>query len=268
MADGLGVAFDDVFAWNCRGDLLAETPGECTTVQIPGASPLLAHNEDGLAALDGHCFIARVSPTEGNCFLAFCYPGSICGHTFAVTDKGLVTAVDNLRLKHVTPEIPRMVLSRTVLDADTLDAVPAILREAPATGGYHLAIAKAGDPRVMSVEYGGGRIAARVVVEPSVHANHAVMISEQGVDQIITDSSRDRYARGNALLSSGCRDPLTILRDTGGSGWPIWRRNADDPDREATLASAVFRVQSNTVQWWFYHGASDLPVYASEDVSG
>lgn len=267
MADGLGVAFDDVFAWNCRGDLLAETPDGCTTVQIPGAMPIVAHNEDGLAALDRHCFIAEVFPTEGNGFRAFCYPGSICGHTFAVTDKGLVTAVDNLRLKRVTPEIPRMVLARAVLDADTLDAVPAILREAPASGGYHLAIAQAGDPRVMSVEYGDGRVAARDILEPSVHVNHALLISDKGVDQIITDSSRDRHARGNALLSSGCRDPLTILRDTGGSGWPIWRRNADDPDCESTLASAVFRIQLDKVRWSFYHGASETPVYATEEIS-
>jgi hypothetical protein len=177
LADGLEVAFDDVFAWNCRGDLLAETSDGCTTVQLPGATPIIAHNEDGPAALDGHCFIAEVSPMGRNNFLSFCYPGSICGHTFAVTDRGLVTAVDNLRLKHVTPEIPRMVLTRAVLEADTLDAVPAILREAPASGGYHLAVAQAGDPRVMSIEYGGGRVAARDIVEPSVHANHAVLIS-------------------------------------------------------------------------------------------
>src|SRR5215475_7135444 len=37
LADGLGLPFDDVFAWNCRGDLWAMAPDGCTTVQQPGA---------------------------------------------------------------------------------------------------------------------------------------------------------------------------------------------------------------------------------------
>lgn len=271
LADGLGVAFGDVFAWNCRGDLLAHAPDGCTTVQLPGDAPrstlIVAHNEDGLAAFDGHCFIAEAAPAGRTGFLAFCYPGSICGHTFAVSNSRLVLTADNLRFKNVTPEIPRMVLSRAALDAHPIDAALATLGDAPASGGFHLTLAQAGDPRVISVEYGGGRMAARRITEPSVHTNHALALSREGIEQTVTASSRDRRARGTALLSSGCRDPLAILRDTGGSGLPIWRRDADDPDRENTLASAVFRVQSDGVRWSFYHGGSDTPVYASENVS-
>jgi len=262
LADGLGVAFDDVFAWNCWDDLLARAPDGCTTVQLPGATPVVAHNEDGLAQFDGHCFIAEVSPAGRTGFLAFCYPGSICGHTFAVSDRGLVLTGNNLRFKHVTPEIPRMVLSRAALDADSLDAALAILSTAPVGGGFHLTLAQAGDPRVISVEYGGGRVAARPITEPSVHANHALFLSEPGIHQTVTASSRDRQARGNALLSEGCLDPLAILRDTGGPGWPVWRRRPEDPDCENTLASAIFCVQPDGVQWAFYDGASDVTVYS------
>lgn len=257
VADGLGVAFDDVFAWNCRGDLLAHAPDGCTTVQLPGATPVVAHNEDGPPALDGHCFIAEVSPAARTGFLSFCYPGSIAGHAFGVSERGLVVTANNLRLTHVTPEIPRMVLSRAVLDADGIDAAMAILGATPASSGFHLTLAQAGDSRVISVEYGGGRVAAWPITEPSIHANHAVCLPTRGADQVVTASSRDRQKRGDALLSSGCRDPLQILRDTGGSGWPIWRRGADDSDRENTLATAVFRVHPDTVDWSFHHGASN-----------
>jgi len=267
LSEGLEIAFEDVFAWNCRGDLLADISDGCTTVLLPGATPTIAHNEDGLPDFAGHCFIAEVSPHEHPGFLAFCYPGSICGHTFAVTDKGLVVTADNLRLRQVKPEIPRMVLSRAVLAADTVGAALAILRQAPASGGFHLAIAQAGNPSITSVEYGGGQVGERQIMEPSVHVNHALLISELGVNQIITASSRDRQARGNDMLSTACLDPMRILRDTDGSGWPIWRRNADDPDCENTLASAVFCIQPDEVRWWFYDGASDVSVYASEEIS-
>ena len=265
LADGLEVAFDDVFAWNCRGDLLAHEPDGCTSVQLPGALPVVAHNEDGLVAFDGHCFIAEIAPGAHGDFLAFCYPGSIRGHTFAVTGKGLMVTTNNLRLRNVRPEIPRMVLSRAVVDADTVDAALAILRDAPVSGGFHLTLAQAGDPRIISVEYGGGQVVARTVMAPSVHANHALLIPQDGIDQTVTASSRDRQVRGAKMLADGCRDPMTILRDTEGPGLPLWRRDADDPDEENTMASAVFHVHPDTVRWCFYHGASETPVYASEE---
>ena len=39
LAAGLGLPFDDVFLWNCRGDLWAMAPDGCTTVQLPGKRP-------------------------------------------------------------------------------------------------------------------------------------------------------------------------------------------------------------------------------------
>ena len=47
LSEGLGLPFDDVFLWNCRGDVWARAPDGCTTVQIPGDVPIVAHNEDG-----------------------------------------------------------------------------------------------------------------------------------------------------------------------------------------------------------------------------
>jgi hypothetical protein len=40
LADGLDLPFHDVFAWNCRGDLIAGAAEGCTTVQLPGTVPV------------------------------------------------------------------------------------------------------------------------------------------------------------------------------------------------------------------------------------
>src|SRR5690554_538238 len=56
LAAGLELPLEQVFAWNCRGDLLATVPDGCTTVALPGPVPHLAHNEDGLPFFQGHCF--------------------------------------------------------------------------------------------------------------------------------------------------------------------------------------------------------------------
>src|SRR3546814_11675331 len=93
LAAGLGLLFDDVFAWNCRGDVWAMAPDGCTTVLLPGApaaggGPVLAHNEDGHAGLRSGCAVALVRSAGGKAFSAFVYPAPLPGHTFAVTEAG------------------------------------------------------------------------------------------------------------------------------------------------------------------------------------
>lgn len=262
LAEGLHLPADQVMAWNCRGDLLASVPDGCTTVLLPGPVPVLAHNEDGLPFFRGASFIAEVTPERAPAFRAFCYPGSIPGHTFAVTGAGLVQTVNNIRLVGVRADIPRMVLGRAVLAAPDIDAALAVLRAQPNAGGFHFALSHVADRRIVSVEFGRGEVSVRDIDAPSLHANHALHLSSGRAEQIVTASSRDRQARGEALLAAGLDDPLAILRDTGGPGLPIRRDAADDPDEENTLATALFRVTQDGIEWSIYDQGSDPATYA------
>lgn len=249
LAEGLALPLGEVAAWNCRGDLLAGVPDGCTTLVLPGPEPLIAHNEDGLPCLDGECFLARLAPPGQPAFLAFCYPGSLPGHTFSVTEAGLVVTVNNLRLSGVLPELPRMVLSRELLRQPDLPAARALLESAPAGGGFHFSLAGRGEGgriEVASAEVGAGRCAWRRLEEPALHANHCLQLD---LPQAITASSAARQRRGEALLAAGVRDPLALLHDTGGEGLPILRRDPDDPDEENTLATALFRITVQGVTW-------------------
>ncbi|GGX98622.1 peptidase C45 [Litchfieldella qijiaojingensis] len=246
LAAGLELPLETIFAWNCRGDLLANCPDGCTTVILPGETPCIAHNEDGLPCLDGEAFLARVRPDDQPGFLAFCYPGSIPGHTFVLTEAGIVQTVNNLRLTGVVPELPRMVLARAMLAQPDLAAIEALLAAAPVGGGFHFTLAQQGLAEVLSLEVGGGRVSRRRIEAASVHANHALHLVAA---QIVTDSSADRQRRGEALLAGGECDPLAILGDSGGAGLPIYRREADDPDHENTLATGVFRLLNDGIHW-------------------
>ncbi|WP_104204032.1 C45 family autoproteolytic acyltransferase/hydolase [Billgrantia saliphila] len=249
LAEGLELPFREVFAWNCRGDLLASTDDGCTTVQLPGAPACLAHNEDGLPEFDGDMFLARLIPDREPALMACCYPGSLPGHTFALTRHGIVQTVNNLRLTAVRPEIPRMVLSRALLGQPTIEAALALLREAPASGGFHFSLAQPGDTYIHSIEIGAGEISHRALTRPALHANHALHHRWGRNHQIVTPSSCARQRRGDALLAAGEHDPLTILGDSGDGGLPILRREPDDPDDENTLATAVFHLDAEDVSW-------------------
>lgn len=266
LADGLQQPFDDVFLWNCRGDVWAATNDGCTTVQIPGAQyRQIAHNEDGDPGFAGHCALAQCRIEDRPGFAAFVYPGSLPGHTFAVTDAGLAMTVNNLRLRNVATEVatevaagvPRMVLTRAVLDSVTIDDALTLLNESPRAGGFHLTLGQCGHAALLSIEFGAHGCSVREITTPSLHANHAIHPLMHDAPQIITGSSGHRQARGDALLAHAraggqAIDPLVILADQGDAALPIYRADPHDPDNENTLATAHITILPAHIEWAVY----------------
>lgn len=260
LADGLGLSLDAIFAWNARGDIRALAPDGCTTVQIPGPINLVAHNEDGDPGFAGHCALAHVASAGGLSFTSFVYPGSLPGHTFAVNAAGLVQTINNVRPLEGGAGLPRMVLTRAVLDAAGLDAAVALIRGAERAGGFHQTLGQAGDPRLLSLEFTATRFSAVDIAAPAVHANHLVHAATAKASQIVTGSSGARQRRGDAMIgAAGAGDPeqaaLAILWDRADAELPIHRLEPDDPDVENTLASAVFRIGPERVDWRVYDRA-------------
>jgi hypothetical protein len=272
MAAGLGLPFDDVFAWNCRGDVWAMAPDGCTTVLLPGSSPggarpVLAHNEDGHAGLRSGCALALLRPAGGKAFTAFVYPASLPGHTFAVTEAGLVQTVNNIRPQRAGDGLPRMILARAVLDCDTIDAAVALVTGAPRAGAFHLSLAQAGDARLVSLEFTHAGCSALTVAEPQCHANHLVHPATGGEAQIVTDSSRSRQERGEEIIraAAGGRDPLALLWDRARAALPVYRTQPDDPDNENTLATAVIEIATDKVAWRVYDRCGEPARFAAAE---
>ena len=258
LAEGLDLPFQQVLAWNARGDLLAGAGEGCTTVMAPGRTPVIAHNEDGLPTLRGACFLAELQPAKHPRVMSFCYPGSIPGHSFAVTAAGLVITVNNLRLTGIAAEIPRMVLTRALLAAPDRAAAVALLRAAPPSGGFHLALGQAGEGDIWSVSFGGGDVVCVTRRMPAVHSNHALVEGAALSRQIVTASSHDRLLRGRTLVAAGAT-PLDILRDTGGEGLPILRGAPDDPDDENTIAQFQASIGATGIDWQVHMPGQPTP---------
>lgn len=263
MAETLGWPVQDLFLWNCRGELVHRVPDGCTTLAAEFAGGgIIAHNEDGDPYLKGKCMLVDVRPAGKPGFVSFYYPGSLPGHTFAANRAGLAQAINNLRIVGTMPGVPRMVLARAVLDARSLAQALALLRDTPRAGGFHHTIGEGSDggdacicsieatPARCSVERVGGSpgSAARV----SGHANHLIHRGHEHERQVVTDSSRDRQARLDALLP-GLDDVsdndalLRVLGERAGSGLPIYRDDPSDPDDENTLATVLMRVERDGV---------------------
>ncbi|GAB2887252.1 C45 family autoproteolytic acyltransferase/hydolase [Paralcaligenes ginsengisoli] len=252
LAAGLELPLEEVVLWNCRGDVWAMAPDGCTTVQVPLArGPRITHNEDGDPAFAGHCAIAEIAIDQGSHFASFVYPASIPGHTFAVTETGLVMTVNNLRWRQVAVGVPRMVLTRAVLDQGSVPAALSLLRTIPRAGGFHLSLAQRGQPDLLSVEFSTMGVSSQPVQIPSLHANHAIHASMRDFPQIITKSSLCRQQSGDAMLDT-VQDPLAILADQRNADFPVYRNALDDSDGENTMATADMHVGADAVRWQVY----------------
>lgn len=268
LAAGLELPFDDVFLWHCRGDLWAMAPDGCTTVQQAGARKRITHNEDGDPAFAGHCAIAAFAVAGAAPFASFVYPGSIPGHTFAVNDAGLAMTVNNLRCRKAGLGVPRMLVARALLDATSLAQALEWLRGTERAGGFHLTLAHRDARELLSVEFSSEACAVREVDRRAVHANHVLHAPLSAQPQLITDSSRRRQDRGQALLAAaGGReiDPLRILADTEGAPYPILRADPLDSDAENTLATADIHVGSEHIEWQIYEHPAQPPRFHMRD---
>jgi hypothetical protein len=254
MAAGLGWPAEDVFIWNCRGELIHNAPDGCTTLAARTADArFIAHNEDGDPYLHGKCSLVDIRPTGKPGFVSFYYPGSLPGHTFAVNRAGVVQAINNLRIKQPAIGVPRMVLARAVLDAGSLDAAVHVLDSARRASGFHHTLGCVGDARLLSIEATVGRCSVRDVASVSGHANHLIHAGCDAEEQIVTGSSGDRQARLGQLLPalgdiSGPR-LLQVLADKAPTGLPIFRDDPADPDEENTLATALFTLTDAGVEF-------------------
>lgn len=269
IADGAGLALDEIFLWNCRGDLRGLDPalddgamddGGCTTVLLPGDRAVIGHNEDGGADLAGLCFLCRAEPDDGPGFTAFCYPGMRPGHAFGVNSLGLVQTINNIRPRDLTIGVPRHVIARAVLDCRGLDEAVALLRRGDRAAGFHHALGQAGDPRLLSVEAPASGCTVVEAQKPMAHANHLVGDAFCGLAQDCQPSSEARQARADALLAGGANDPLAILFDRGNPALPILRDGNEAGNDGYTLATVVFDITAGAVDWSLCHGPDAHPV--------
>ncbi|MCO6058462.1 C45 family peptidase [Pseudomonas sp. MOB-449] len=256
LAAGLDLPLDEVFLWNCRGDFVQrQSVDGCTTVMGPTASgTLIAHNEDGLPQLRGHCALVSVTPDEGLGFTSFIYPGSIPGHTFAVNERGLVVTVNNIRPRAIPTGLPRQVLGRASLDAASLDEAVDILASEGRAGAFHHTLGQVGSGRLVSFEGTSEGASVVEVVRPLGHSNHLVHPALERVAQRITGSSGNRQHCVDGLVGGlggqlDSSQALAILRDTSGGELPVYRCAPDDPDDENTLATALFLIGGDAVNW-------------------
>ncbi|MFC1236270.1 C45 family autoproteolytic acyltransferase/hydolase [Vibrio sp. F74] len=258
LADGCQQDYKDILLWNCRGDLLPTGAEGCTSIAIKKADRIIvAHNEDGDPNLRGHCFLLDATLDNNVRIFSFAYPGSIPGHTLCANSHGLVYTVNNIRLVEQGSGLPRMVISRALLETKNCDDFVSLLENHQRSGGFHYTVADTASKQLLSVEAPFQSVSAQRTESKCVHANHLVHNTLSSIKQIITESSQCRQNRMEALAEhySDSIDEdkcFHILQDIEIDALPIFRTEIDDPDEENTLATGVFTLRTEGVEIVIY----------------
>ena len=177
MAEGVGVPFRHLFAYNCRSEIgIMKDPPGCSTFALrDGDRAVLVHNEDGNDLNRGRMYLARVTPPSGVTFLAFVYPGLMPGNGPAVNSSGIVETTNYIQPKRVAEGIPRYFLSRAVLEAADLDEAVDIVTTGPRAFPFHHNLLSLGESRILSVETAAYPEMVHDVMEVDglyLHTNH------------------------------------------------------------------------------------------------
>jgi isopenicillin-N N-acyltransferase-like protein len=146
IAEGAEVPFKDVWALNCYQELLEmrpRTPG-CTSLAIKADHTqnghiFLAHNEDWLSVDQETVYLIRSRPKDGPAFLGMTYGPLLANIGF--NQAGIGVAINSVFSTDTRLAVPRILYSRAILKARSMESALKACLPAMRAGGYHYLIA-------------------------------------------------------------------------------------------------------------------------------
>jgi acyl-CoA:6-aminopenicillanic acid acyl transferase len=259
LADGAGVPRSEVFAVNALEELDKPAPVErCSTFTAIGDGfTLLGHNEIWLAGDRGNTAVVIERPASGP---ALASPTSVCClPAVGVNEHRLACGVDSLTARDDGVGVPRVLVSRHVLDATNRDDA---LRRAALegrAGGYAYVFAAPGE--AFAVETTAERAALLEGASALVHTNHYLAPELQEIGDEGSASSHSRYTHLRALLRD--RPPRTP-----GDAMAVMRDHAcvSDSDEYAVVFSMVCELESGRM--WIVPDDPSEAEYEEVDLEG
>jgi hypothetical protein len=149
IADGSGQNPKDIALLN----FVYEYPRDCSTLVFKDRDKIiLRHNEDGEETGIGNSYILIANPEDENPFLAFCYPGMIPGNAFSFNSYGIVMTGNAMPDPEVRVGVPRHLIDRHMLTAETIDDAIDKALFGKRASGYSYTLASSKEREVINLE--------------------------------------------------------------------------------------------------------------------
>jgi isopenicillin-N N-acyltransferase like protein len=275
MAEGAGVPFLDLFVPNAFEELEPFVRGSaapverCTDISIVGPGiTLLGHNENWLAADAGMLGIVVDVPPDPDAVSVVSATGSAYLPAVGMNSAGYAQGVLSLEANDDGVGVPRVLVSRHVLDAVDRDDAVRRATVAPRSGGYAYSAAMPGG-RAFTIETSATRSA--LIEGPSAHANHYVAPELAGVAapaRATSVSRSDRVAELAAERSPTTAEELMAMladHDSSPAAVCLHPDPADGDDAESVLFSMVCDLEARRM--WVAPGNPCTTPYEEIDLS-
>lgn len=209
LAEGAGVAVDDVYAINARTELMANSPmppiDGCTAAAVTGEASadghlLLGQNWDWGVDVPDTTVLLATRDDRGHGVVSLAEPGMLA--KTGLNDAGVGLTVNILRTKADAPTagVPYHVRLRAALDKRDFDSARRAAEAGPSAASVNIVVACGQRAEDLEVTPDGVS-----VLEPSsgmlVHTNHCMAApASQDVGPVTMPSTRARFARAVSML--------------------------------------------------------------------
>jgi hypothetical protein len=177
LADGAGVAMEDLALLNFRGDL-GQVDGSfnCSDLAWRGERSFMAHNEDQGASMAGRCVLLTLAIDGLPPVFAFWCPMFLPSNAFSVTDR-LVLSIDSLTVPKPGPWAGRHFVARGLQRrCQTIDEAIQYLRANPCASGFAYTIGTyGGDSSNHGDNHEDGTGTRRIAAVEAVRDEHHVV---------------------------------------------------------------------------------------------
>lgn len=263
LAEGAGVAVDDVYAINARTELMAGSPlpsiDGCTAAAVTGDASadrhlLLGQNWDWGVDVPDTTVLLATRDDRGLGIVTLAEPGMLA--KTGLNDAGVGITVNILRTKADKPAagIPYHVRLRAALDKGDFGDAARAAGAGPCSASVNIIVAGGSQAVDFEVTPDGLR-----AFEPEagllVHTNHCVVPPPSGdVGSVTMPSTRARFERATTLLSGKCgaigtADLREVFTDHDGGVNRICRHDGDETritPGDKTVYSVVMDLTDKT----------------------
>jgi isopenicillin-N N-acyltransferase like protein len=245
LAAGAGIAVDDAYLLQCRREALhGAFVGGCTTMAAAGANPFIAQTID-LPGSFADLAVVLKSHLEARTIVQLTFAG-LLGYV-GINDKGLAIGLNMIIAGDWRPGIPPYLVSRRLLELDTVEECVAELRRLPLASSRCYTLVDGAT--ACQVETTPDTV---VVIEGDelLHTNHCLSDRIPDLSHVVQRrESRRRYDRVSAEFerSRGAEDNgqaraarlFDILCSHGDAA--ICIHGDQDPRRSETVAAVVLQ---------------------------
>jgi len=185
----------------------------------------------------------------GTSFKAYTYMGELPTGGFGVNSHGIGFSLNWVGPPQTLPGLGRGFISRSLLEAQSLDDAIALATRWGQGGGHNIQLFDYCTRRIVNVEVAQTAYSTRNIGEPFFHTNQYRTLEVVG--QTLSPSSVHRLARVAEMPTpQSLEDMLHVLGDQEDSAYPIFHDQLSHARGELsdwTLATAVFDLDARTV---------------------